>query len=299
MSLWTDVKLWRYFHAQHGGVAIGTYPGLNYLVARLAGADVVTVGEEHLNLARRSPAKREILREHYSTLDALVTLTDGDAEAYQAFLNGDVEVRAIPNAVPKLPSLPPATLESEVVVAAGRLTPQKGFDMLIKAWPEIAAAHPDWELHIYGRGPERPNLQNLIDRLGLGQHVILKGFHRKFPTRLRASSLFVLSSRYEGFPMVLLEAAGCGVPAVAFDCPTGPSEIIEHGVNGLLVPAKSVSELGAAINKMIDDPELRRQMGAAALMTSQRYSREEIALSWERFLRDLVARKVPRSGSAG
>lgn len=297
VSLWTDLVLLRYFRRQHGGVLIGTNPALNRLVGRFAPPDVVSVGEEHLNLRRRRPAVRPLLQQGYRRLDALVTLTEGDAADYQAFLGSGVHVAAVPNAVPALGVVEPAPLTAPIAVAGGRMKRQKGFDLLIRAWQPVAAAHPDWRLHLYGRGPERGALKALVKELDLTAQVRLPGFTPVLPRKMAASSLYVLSSRYEGFPMVMLEAMECGVPVVAFDCPTGPSELIEDGVNGRLVPAGAVRELSAAILQVIEDPELRTRMGAAARETASRYSREAVAGRWEELLQLLVEQKRLAGGS--
>jgi len=295
-SRWTDLVLWRYLHSQHGGAVIGTQAGLNLVLARHAPADVVAVGVEHLHLSRHAPAMRAAFAAAYPRLDAVVTLTEPDAAAYRALLGPGTRVACIPNAVPL-----PADIwgrhadRGRVVLAAGRLVPQKGFDLLIRAWQRVATTYPDWQLRIYGEGAQRQRLQRQIDRSGLSGQVRLMGFSPALADELARASLFVLSSRFEGFPLVLLEAMAAGLPVVAFDCPTGPSALIRPGVNGLLVPPESVPDLARAIRRLLAHPRARQRLGEAARLTSLAYGSDMIALQWEHLLTEPPARGVAPS----
>jgi glycosyltransferase involved in cell wall biosynthesis len=181
-------------------------------------------------------------------------------------------------------------LSSRVVVAAGRLNRQKGFDLLVPAFARVLEEAPDWELRIYGTGPERGALQRQIASLGVDGGVRLMGATPQLGSALAEGSLFVLSSRFEGFGMVLVEAMSKGLPVVSFDCPRGPSEIVTDGVDGLLVPAEDVDALATAILRVIGDEAFRRRAGAAALQASQRYDLASIGADWEALLEDLEAR---------
>jgi len=295
-SLWHDLVLIRYLRAQREGVLLGTTPGLNLAVARWARPGVVTIGQEHLHLHRHGPGLQAAFRQHYPRLDAVVTLTQRDAGSYRALLADRNRVRVIPNAVPDLGQVPRvAGPRDRFAVAAGRLTRQKGFDVLVRAWRPVARSHPEWTLHIYGEGAERERLQALIDRCGLGRQVQLKGFTPRLPDALARSSLFVLSSRFEGLPMVLLEAMRCGVTVVAVDCPTGPADLIDPGVDGLLVRPLSARALSHAIQWAIAHPRARRRLAAAGQARSLCYARELIAARWEQLFaecqRDLPMRR--------
>ena len=203
----------------------------------------------------------------------------------------------MPNAVAVEREGPAHSRYDNVAVAAGRLSKQKGFDLLIRAWRRVAEQHPDWTLRIYGSGPRHDRLQTRIDRLGLGDRVKLMGFTEELEEELSRAALFVLSSRFEGLPMVLIEAMNLGTPVVAFDCPTGPAELVEDGVTGLLVEPQKVRALAAAINRAIEDPQLRESMGAAGQRRVRELSPEAVTDHWERLLEELVA--AHSAGAAG
>jgi glycosyltransferase involved in cell wall biosynthesis len=224
------------------------------------------------------------VRRHYRKLAAVTTLTDADRAAY-AFAS---RVETIPNAVPPLDG-GRAALDAPVVVAAGRLTGQKGFDLLIRAFAPLAAEFPDWTLRIHGDGPLRRALQEQVLELGLAGRVLLMGPTRHMGEALADGSVFAFSSRFEGFGMVLVEAMSKGLPVVSFDCPHGPAEIVHHGRDGLLVPAEDVGAFTAALRELLADPEKRRTMGAAALETAAAYAPDAIGARWRALLEDLAA----------
>ncbi|TPI50679.1 MULTISPECIES: glycosyltransferase family 4 protein [unclassified Mesorhizobium] len=167
------------------------------------------------------------------------------------------------------------------LVAVGRLVEQKGFDTLIKAFAKITTEFPAWALTIFGEGPDRVLLQRQIDALDLEDRVKLAGITERPGEWARDASLFVLPSRYEGFPNVLIEAMAAGLPVVATDCDFGPSEIIEPGVSGLLVPVDDVAELASAMACLMRNNALRHKMGRSARKTIDRFSMQQIAEKWD------------------
>lgn len=285
-----DATVIRYFWAAKEGVLVTTRPGLNLLSAWYGPRRLVRIGQDHMNLdTYKPPLRAEILRA-YPRLDAVTVLTEHDLATYRQATAGRVRLERIPNGIPPA-RLPAAALENKVLVAAGRLTKQKGFDLLIEAFGMIAERHPDWQLRIFGWGEKKEKLAARIAELGLGGQVRLMGTTRKLDEQLAGASAYVLSSRFEGLPMVLLEALTVGLPAVAFDCPTGPAEIIEDGHNGLLVPAEDVAALAAGMARMIEHPEERRAMGKAALAGSDRYSIGTVKQIWEKLFAELADRR--------
>ena len=283
-----DARLLRYFRSRRDGVLVTTRPGLNLLAAWMAPRRLIRVAQDHRNLAAYPPALRRSIVRAYRRLDALVVLTERDRDDYRrAFGDLAPRLERIPNGVPAA-RLAPADLDAKVIVAAGRLQPSKGFDLLLDAFDQVTAAHPDWQLWIFGAGEQRADLAAQIERLGLTGRALLRGFVHPLDERLVAASVFVLSSRYEGLPMAMLEAMAAGLPVVAFDCPTGPAEVISHGRSGLLVPPLDVRALADAICELIESPTRRRAMGAAAREESRRYRIGAVAQRWEALFSSLA-----------
>ena len=203
-NLWVDVQLARRLH-RRSGVLITTRPGLNLIAADLSPPGLVTIGREEVNLDAWSPRLQAAMRRYYPKLDVLVTLTERDRLAYEELLAGRQRLEVIPNTARPVGGAEP-DLATPRVVAAGRLTRQKGFDLLIAAFEQVAADHPDWRLRILGRGERHEELQAMIEARGLADRVELAGATCDIGAELAHASIFAFSSRREGFPLVLLEA---------------------------------------------------------------------------------------------
>ncbi len=294
-TLKTDLALARYIRSRRGGVLIGTRPALNLLIARFAGPEVITIGQEHANLPSHGEETRKQIARRYGRLTAVATLTETDLRSYRkALKKRPAHLVRIPNAVPKLTGAS-AHRTAPVAVAIGRLAHVKGYDLLIRAWAHVHRAHPDWELRIYGSGARHDKLQESIEKKELTGCVRLMGPATDVGAVLAEASINVLSSRREGMPMTILEAMSVGVPVVAYDCPTGPAEIITDGHNGLLVPAGKIHALADAIGRLIVDPGLRTHLAENGLATAKEYDMTTIGPQWEDLL-SVCSAASPRSG---
>jgi glycosyltransferase involved in cell wall biosynthesis len=283
-TLWTDLQLARKLRSLDTDVLITTRPALNLLAARLAPSHALTVGQEHMNFHAHHPALARELRRAYRRLDVLTVLTRADLRDYGELLAGAAtRVTRIPNALPTLDG-GRSDLSAPVVVAAGRLTEQKGFDLLIDAFARVAPQRPGWTLRIYGGGADRDELRSQIFARGLYNDVFLMGPSRSLGSELSQGSVFALSSRYEGFGMVLLEAMSKGLAVVSFDCPRGPSDLVADGEDGVLVRNGDVQAFADALLALTADEQTRRRLGAAALQKSRRYERAEIGRLWDEML---------------
>lgn len=182
-----------------------------------------------------------------------------------------------------------AGARAETIAAVGRLVPQKGFDTLLGAFALVHRSHPTWRLVISGEGPMRASLEAQIRTLGLSAVVSLPGRTSTVDDVLAESAVFVLSSRYEGFPNVLLEAMASGCACVATDCDSGPSDLLAHEAMGLLVPVDDVVALAGAITRVLDDPAYRSRLGEAARASTQRFAPARVLQAW-----DVVFDATPR-----
>ena len=219
---------------------------------------------------------------------AVVTLTAEDAAQWKTARR----VETIPNFV-ELQCCATPDYSSCRVVALGRLCDQKGFDKLIDAWLVVTQKHPDWHLDIYGEGELRNGLQQQIDCLGLSKNIALLPFTKDIVKAYTSAAFYVLSSNYEGFGMVLVEAMRCGLPCVAFDCPSGPREIISDGHDGILVSFRNltreerVANLAAALCQMIESEANLPSIGEEARKKSMKYTATNILPMWEKLFRSI------------
>ena len=241
-----------------------------------------------MNLETHTPQRQAEIARRYPALDAVIVLTRRDNETYTRALGDTVRLEQIPNATPALDADPPS-LDRPVVVAAGRLTSQKGFDLLIPAFARVVERHPEWTLRICGDGPQRGRLARLIIEQGLSNNVLLMGPVDRLDLQMSQASMYVLSSRFEGLPMVMIEAMSLGLPVVSFDCPTGPREVIQNGRSGVLVPDGDVDALAQAMLAVIEDPAHRSALGAGAAARAQDFALASIGPRWEALIDELSA----------
>jgi glycosyltransferase involved in cell wall biosynthesis len=223
---------------------------------------------------------------HLKRLDRFVVLTEEDKASWTELDNVEVIPDPLAFEIDKV-----SPLTNKRVIAVGRYVYQKGFDLLLQAWAKIEKRHYDWELAIYGMGDRTP-YECLVEEL----HIDRNRCHLNGPTddikqEYLNSSLYVFSSRFEGFGMVLIEAMACGLPVISFDCPCGPKDIVRHQEDGLLVPSGDVEELSDAIHQLLSDDALRHVMAKKAIVNVRRFELSEIAERWKN-LYDTTSNKI-------
>ena len=217
--------------------------------------------------------------------DSFVVLTEEDAEMW-----GDVpNIKVIPNAA-KFIAEGYSNCNENRVIAVGRLDYQKGFDRLIEAWALVQQTdkYSDWHLDIFGQGEWRDMLQQMIDERSLQDRVTLNKPTKDIAKEYASSSMLVMSSHYEGFPMVMIEAMACGLPVVTFDYKCGPRDIIDHEINGLLVKDGDIEGLAQALMRLMNDDELRQKMGENARLVVDRYSEEKVMSKWQELYKEIL-----------
>jgi glycosyltransferase involved in cell wall biosynthesis len=263
-------------------------------LASLGQSVPVCIGAEHIH-PPQAPLGifwSVLRRLTYKNLWAVVALTSDSAEWIRRNTRA-VRVPVIPNAVPwpvptTEPNVPPPPKYGGRLLAAGRLHPQKGFDLLLPCFGKLARQYSDWDLAIVGEGHERGRLQAMIGQLGLENRVHLPGRVGNIGDWYHNADIFVMPSRFEGFPMTLVEAMAHGKPSVSFDCDTGPRDIIRHGVDGILVPSGDTERLGIELQRLMDNTDERSRLGTHAREIHTRFSIDRVAGMWESLFDDAL-----------
>lgn len=216
--------------------------------------------------------------------DIIVTLTQGDADNWNT-----KNVVVIPNIV-DLKNTDFSQHTEKTAIFAGRFTYQKGLDRMLEAWKIVVSKRNDWMLKLIGDGEQKEYLQQQCQKLGITNNVIFAPATKDIAKEYENSSLFLFTSRFEGFGLVLVEAMQCGVPCISFDCTYGPSDIIDNGINGYLIDNGNVEEFAKATLKLIEDDELRKKMGKAAIEKAKQYLPENIMPKWIELYKNLFTK---------
>lgn len=221
------------------------------------------------------------------TADAIVVLTDQDSMFWKQNLNCKARIVVISNPIMYKPIQPQErTWSNKLAISIGRLNRQKGFDLLINSWKLVCEKLPEWKLLIIGEGEEETELKQLIIKKKLEKVIEIMPFNNEVSRYYLQAGIYCLSSRFEGLPMVLLEAQAFGLPAVCFNCKTGPADIIEEDVNGLLIPENDETAFANGIIKLATDEELRKKLGVNALCKATLYEEDAILQKWQALLED-------------
>lgn len=218
--------------------------------------------------------------------DRFVVLTNSSREVYQRL---GCSAIVIPNANFR-PVEARASLEKKLILAAGRMEEVKGFDRLIEAFSQVAEKHPDWKLCICGSGSQEAQLRQQIQKLGLSERVLFPGSVKNMQDYYRDAGIFALSSRYEGFPLVLVEAISYGLPSMCFEMPSTEEMLADSG--GILVPQGDVSAFAKGLDQLMSDDSLRRKLGGEAYEISKKYTIANIAENWVQLFYNLMADKT-------
>jgi GalNAc-alpha-(1->4)-GalNAc-alpha-(1->3)-diNAcBac-PP-undecaprenol alpha-1,4-N-acetyl-D-galactosaminyltransferase len=224
----------------------------------------------------------------YPRAHGLVVQTSGLRAWAEQFVN-PARVHVIPSPIREIGNaVTPAGDREKHIVAMGRLVGHKSFDTLLRAFSIARVGFGDWTLAIHGEGPDRARLESLVNELVLQDAVVLPGHTDAPDFVLRDASVFVLSSRHEAFPNVLLEASAAGCACIASDCRYGPSDIIVRGKNGVLVPPEDISALASALQALMSDPDRRSALGGEARAAVARFSMTNVLAQWEHAFRGVV-----------
>lgn len=229
--------------------------------------------------------KQKIIKFYLSKYDRIIILTNEDKKNWDL---SNIEIIHNPlTFYPKNFS----KCENKKIISVGRLEKQKGYDILIDIWNLISKKYPEWILEVYGEGSERESLKNKIDQLGLQKSFILKGSVKNIQDKYLESSIYIMSSRYEGMPMVLLEAMACGLPVVSFDCNCGPKDIVKDGEDGFIVKFGDIEKMAEKIEELILKEEKRKLFGKNARMNIQRFSQDKIMNQWKELFETLMVER--------
>lgn len=257
-----------------------------FLIPRIIKTPAKLIYERHASVQLNTnsslfgKALRRFMNWNINKFDRFIVLTQSNIKEWKG-----KNILAIPNPL-SFSEEKSSSLNSKKVIAVGSHSYNKGYDLLLKAWIQIENIHPDWELNIYGKPDSNETFLKLSEELNLQSvhfHSPVKNIQEKY----LASSIMVLPSRSEGFGMVLIEAMECGLPCVSFDCPSGPGDIIADGEDGFLVENGNINQLAEKLMVLIEDENLRKQMGTKAKQNVQRYSVQSVVKQWDELFKSI------------
>lgn len=229
---------------------------------------------------------RKVYENQYKKYDSVVCLTEKDKASWPHLKN----LKVIPNIVDDIKEnkLIELTERPQKIIAVGSMTgDRKGFLEMIDIWKSFATHYPQWTLHIYGDGSYRKNYEAQIKKMNLGKSIFLEGVNNNIREKYQESQIFLMTSKGEGLPMVIIEAQQNGVPVVVYDCYSGPSDIIKNNFGGFLIPMNDKKVFSEKLKMLLDDQELRKQKSSEAIENAKRYSANRIMPLWENLFKEL------------
>lgn len=266
-----------------------------FFVPRIIGHRVPIIYERHASVnlnfkkAEHNPvstiknkAKYGLMQSLGASFDKFIVLTTGNLKEWKS-----KNLKVIPNPLSFYPK-ESADLKEKVVIAVGSHSYNKGYDLLLLAWEQIIKRNKNWNLEIYGKIDENETFVKQAEHLDLNESVKFLNPVKDIEEKYLNASIMVLPSRSEGFGMVLIEAMACGLPCVSFDCPHGPADIIHEGVDGFLVENGNVNKLALNITTLLEDEDLRKEMGAKAKENAKQYLPEGIVKKWDQLFKSLA-----------
>ncbi|GJA40679.1 MULTISPECIES: glycosyltransferase family 4 protein [Aeromonas] len=287
----TIMRLRRYLRQQQIDILIDVESMLAlYALPAVVGLNIRHICWEHFNYSvDLGKASRRLARKLAARFaDDVVTLTERDKQLWLTNTTCKANITAIPNPVTISPPTEINLHKEKLFLAVGRLTYQKGFDLLLQAWAQVALLHPDWRLRIVGDGEDKAMLEQLLYELNIETSAELIPKTNNIAEHYQQAAFFVLSSRFEGFGLVLVEAQRYGLPAISFDCDVGPAEIIKHGETGWLCVAGDVSELSEKIRNSLrhfDDVNLYNKLSVSAIKNVEnRFSIDKVVGMWSELI---------------
>lgn len=270
-------ELKTFLASNHFDCIIGVGSAMSMLLASISSLSGQVWGAEHTAYANASSVRMLLKLACYKRLDRLICLTESDAELYRKSLR---HVVSIPNYTPHATTIHRCNTQTKRLLYLGRFTKTKGSDFLAQIVNKFAQEHSDWQIALFGEGPDKQIIETQLASFIAKGQVSIQEPTSDVQTEYLQSSLLIMTSRNEGFPMVLLEAQAHGLPIVSFDCETGPSEIISPGEDGYLIPTFNIDAFGQALSSLAVDLDARRNMSKMALVNRERFSKDFVIKQW-------------------
>lgn len=264
-------------------LGIGNYPSL--LLCFLPKREQIkTIGCQHLAYSGVKNIWAILRKLFFRRLNCVVSLTKQDLNKFKSLNKNSI---VIPNSI-ELFSDQTARLTNRRILFIGRMVPDKGYDLLLKVLKKVSEIHTDWDFRIIGDGPLKKRILKEIELYGLTGKISLLSSAELIAEEYLNSSIYLMTSRKEGLPMVLLEAQSCGLPIVSFDCETGPSDVVVDNENGFLIDCFDIDYMVQKISQLCSDYELRVKFGKNALENVKKFSPESIISAWENLFQQMI-----------